>query len=282
MNADDLGYTEGVNQAVFALHRQHALSSATAMAKGSAIAQALRSAPAGLSVGCHVVLVDGQPASPTDRIGTLAPHGGFRPALGSFAAAAMLGRLSPREIELETAAQIRSLQAAGVVVTHVDTHKHTHLFPAVLRPVLRAARGCGVTAIRNPFEPAWARVATPGAAWMRRAELRVFDRYREVFLRTVRDAEMHTTAGALGVLATGVLNGDVLDRLLHALARHGEADACYELVCHPGIHDAALETQPTRLRAERQREIAALSAVIPRWTAAGAPHRLVSFADLAR
>ncbi len=36
-------------------------------------------------------------------------------------------------------------------VSHIDTHKHTHMFPQVLRPLLRAARARGVPAIRNPF-----------------------------------------------------------------------------------------------------------------------------------
>ncbi len=280
VNADDLGYTDGVNRAVAQLHHGDALSSATAMACGAALTSALPLLPAGLGVGCHVVLVDGAPVSPAASLGSLVQGGTFRPTLGRFAVAALLGRLSASQIEAEATAQVEALQAAGIAVTHLDTHKHTHLFPAVLRPLLQAARRCGIMAIRNPFEPAWARVATVKAPLVRRAQMRVFDSFHANFLREVDRAGLRTPSGALGVLATGVLDHAVLDRLLHALSVHGNPGDCYELVCHPAIHDAALDAQRTRLRAERQVELAALGAVVPRWTGPGAPHRLVTFADL--
>ena len=280
VNADDLGYTSGINQAIAALHRQHAVSSATAMASGQALPASIAALSPGLSLGAHIVLVDGTPVAQVGPSSNLAPNGAFRGSLSRFAAALLLGRIPATEIEAQAAAQIYALQSRDIAITHVDTHKHTHFFPGVLRPLLRAARSCGVMAVRNPFEPAWARIATPGAPWARRVELLVLERWRQTFLREVGAAGMHTTAGALGVLATGTLNSDVLDRLLHALSRHGAPDDCYELVCHPGIHDDALDAMPTRLRAERQREMDALAAVVPRWTAPGAPHRLISFAEL--
>ena len=90
---------------------------------------------------------------------------------------------------------------------------------------------------------------------------------------------MRTTAGALGVLATGTLDREVLRRLLDALARRGEPDACYELVCHPGLADAALAALPTRLQGQRETERAALLAQVPAWVAAGGG-RLISFDQL--
>ena len=38
-------------------------------------------------------------------------------------------------------------------MSHLDTHKHTHIFPKVLRPLLRAAAECEVRAVRDPFGP---------------------------------------------------------------------------------------------------------------------------------
>ena len=63
--------------------------------------------------------------------------------------------------------------------------------------------------------------------------------------------DMRTTAGALGVLATGTLDQETLHSLLGALARYGRPEECYELVCHPAFHDAELDRQSTRLRAQR-------------------------------
>ena len=69
INADDFGLTAGINSAILKAHFEGIVTSATLMANGSAFDQAVSltaSAPS-LSIGCHVMLVDGssllQPAS---------------------------------------------------------------------------------------------------------------------------------------------------------------------------------------------------------------------------
>ena len=280
VNADDLGYTPGIDRAVFALHAAGAVSSATAMATGASLPTAQGRIPRGLGVGCHIILVDGSPAAPPGAVPSLLQGDRFHPTLSRFLLALERGQICDREIEVEAVAQIRSLQAAGVRLTHVDTHKHTHIFPRVLRPLLRAALGCGISAIRNPFEPSWSCAVTLDAPPMRRMQVSLLRCFRQGFLSEVRRAGLRTTGGALGVLGTGVLDAALLERLLTELEQHGHAAETYELVCHPGFHDAALDAQPTRLRAEREQERAALLGVMPRWTGSGGAHRLITFADL--
>jgi predicted glycoside hydrolase/deacetylase ChbG (UPF0249 family) len=271
VNADDFGYTEGVNRAILELHRAGALSSATLMANGAALAGALaglaaqaRAPGAELGIGCHVVLVDGTPVSPPGELPTLAPlNGSFRPGLGGFVADLLRGRIREAEIEREAIAQIRLLQAHGVAVTHLDTHKHTHMFARVLRPVLRAAQACGIQAIRNPFEPAWSVRATPHGPLVRRAEVGLLAQLRPAFTRMVEEAGLRTTDGAIGVLATGTLDHATLRILLEAAARREGEGTTWELVCHPGYQDAALHAMPTRLQAERERERRALAESLP-------------------
>ncbi len=63
MNADDFGLTAGVNRAILDRHKAVVLTSATLMARASATEEAIaiaRATPT-LGVGCHVVLVDGEP-----------------------------------------------------------------------------------------------------------------------------------------------------------------------------------------------------------------------------
>ena len=278
-NADDLGYTDGINRAVWALGEAGVLSSATAMACGASLPERLPLLPFLFGIGCHVVLVDGMPTAVPAEVPSLIHHGRFRRTLGRFTTDLLLGRIRDSELERETIAQIRSLQAGGFKLTHIDTHKHAHMHPRVLRPLLRAALQCGISAVRNPFEPRWARRATRSASPPRRLQVRLLSQFRDGFLREVDRAGMRTTVGAVGVLATGTLNADVLECLLGACAKNAKPGECYELVCHPGFHDAALDALPTRLRAERERERAALLQVIPRWIAAGRL-RLQTFADL--
>jgi predicted glycoside hydrolase/deacetylase ChbG (UPF0249 family) len=257
VNADDFGLTLEVNRAILELNRAAVLPSATLMATGPAFRDAVHRAfmQPSLGVGCHVVLVDGTPALHAAELPTLAPGGRFRRGLGEFVQALFAGSISALEIEREATAQMLRIQSSGLTVTHVDTHKHTHIFPRVLVPVLRAARALSIRSIRNPFEPAWSQRATLDAPWPRRLQVRVLRVFRRFFLRAVGRARMLTTDGALGVLATGTLDAEMLRRLMERMP-----PGTWELVCHPGYSDAALEQAGTRLLGSREVERAALLA----------------------
>jgi chitin disaccharide deacetylase len=277
VNADDFGLTPGVNRSVLELQKAGALTSATLMATADNFRAAAASATkdSRLGVGCHVVLVDGAPALAPGEIPGLAPSGEFRPTLGAFVRDLMRGKIPEAEIEAEATAQIRQLQSAGVNATHVDTHKHTHMFVRVLRPLLRAARACGVGAIRNPFEPEWAIAAAPNAPWGRRQQIRLLRARRRSFLRLVSEADMATTDGAIGVLATGILDARTLQRLLSTMP-----PGTWELVCHPGYVDGALDNVRTRLRESRAIEHEALLGVVPSYVQAHPEITLAHFGQL--
>jgi predicted glycoside hydrolase/deacetylase ChbG (UPF0249 family) len=255
INADDFGLTEGVNRAVLELNAAEVLPSATLMATGRAFREAVHSAfvQTSLGVGCHVVLVDGRPELHPAELPTLAPEGRLRSSLTTFMVDLFGGRIASREIEREAIAQIRQLQSAGITVTHLDTHKHTHMFPRVLGPLIRAARACNVPAIRNPFEPDWSLRLTEKAPRTRRLQVRTLRLFREQFLRAVRAARLRTTDGALGVLATGTFDAAYVLRLLRNMP-----PGTWELVCHPGYVDGALHRAGTRLVTTRDTERLAL------------------------
>jgi predicted glycoside hydrolase/deacetylase ChbG (UPF0249 family) len=255
INADDFGLTEGVNRAILELNAADVLPSATLMATGPAFRDAVHAAfqQTSLGVGCHVVLVDGQPTLHSAELPTLARDGRLRSSLTTFMVDLFGGRIASQEIEREAIAQIRQVQSAGITVTHVDTHKHTHMFPRVLGPLIRAAHACNVPAIRNPFEPDWSIRLTGKAPHTRRLQVRTLRLFREQFLRSVRAARLRTTDGALGVLATGTFDSAYVLRLLHSMPA-----GTWELVCHPGYVDAALNRAGTRLIATRKTERLAL------------------------
>jgi hypothetical protein len=145
----------------------------------------------------------------------------------------------------------------------------------VLRPVLRAAKSCGIRAVRNPFEPAWSVAATPGAPLVRRMQVRLLRRLESGFARIVAEEEFSSTDGGLGVLATGTLNPDAIDSLLRALPREGT----FELVTHPGYNDLDLAQANTRLLASRETERNALAVLRQLAQNLPAPE-LISFANL--
>jgi hopanoid biosynthesis associated protein HpnK len=260
VNADDFGLTRGVNRAIVELHQAGVLTSATLMAKAGATDEAIALAQANprLGVGCHVVLVDGEPVLPPDKVPSLVDPktGCFPHKLTTFLRRLFTGRIRAAEIEAEAAAQIASLQARGVRLTHIDTHKHSHMFPPVLRPVLRAARAAGIRAVRNPFEPEWAVHASPRASIVRSAEVYALRKFGPYFRRVLSEEGFSTTDGTIAVAATGVVNADTVRSLLQKLP-----PGAWELVTHPGYSDADLDKVRTRLRASRDIERNALQVI---------------------
>lgn len=280
VNADDLGLTPGVNRAIIQAHTHGVVTSATLMANAAGFKDAVRliaSSP-GLSVGCHVVLVDGSPVANSSQISTLTrtSSGHFETSLGSFALRALRGRINPCEIEIEATAQIRKLQAAGIQLSHVDTHKHCHIFPQILRPVLRAARSCGIRAIRNPFgRVAFSTVASRPKLWKRYGELMLLNPLAARFRRSVQAEGMVTPDGSLGIAATGAL-----DERLFYLILEDLPDGTWEFVTHPGYNDADLKNLRTRLRESRETELQLLTSAAIREALKRSGIELISYRDL--
>jgi predicted glycoside hydrolase/deacetylase ChbG (UPF0249 family) len=273
LNADDFGLTRGINRAIAELHAAGALTSATLMATGPAFDDAVAIAHANPSfgIGCHIVLTDGKPAAPLDKIPSLLgpDRKTFRPKLSSFLLDLSRGTISEGEVLIEALWQIRKLQSAGIAITHLDTHKHTHIWPTVARPLLHAAQITGIHAIRNPFEQQWSLRLGAGSL-SRNLQLRLIQNLRPRFLALPQIASglLRTTAGTIGISATGNLNATTLDALLANLP-----EGTWELCCHPGYNDADLDAITTRLRDHRDTERLALLAAFSQDSAnPSAPH----------
>ena len=262
VNADDFGLTLGVNRAIVEAHRDGIVTSATLMATApdSSFNDAVEAARAfpKLSVGCHVVLVDGKPVSPPGALETLlairsAEPENFYASLSAFAARATLGGFDREQLVTEITAQIRKIQAAGLEVTQLDSHKHAHVFPEILAAMVRAARICGVRFIRNPFVPLRAVKAQQFAGkrklLKRYGQVRILNTFSRHFRQQMQRAGLRSADGVIGVIETG-LQSDTL--LRQALA--GLPEGTWELVCHPGYADADLRAVHTRLIETREHE----------------------------
>ena len=237
------------------------------------------------SVGCHVVLLDGEPLLPADQVASLLQPGSqngshqFRVRLNDFVLAYFRNKLNPAEIEAEASAQIGRLQSAGVRPSHFDTHKHAHMFPAVLRPLLRAARECGVPAVRNPFGKVWplpmGDLLRQHKLWRRFAELNVLRNFATKFRREVEACGLRTTDGSLAVLVTGFLDLKVFTAIVDSIP-----EGTWEFVCHPGYNDADLDQVGTRLRQSRVQELGLLTSAEAKEVLQRREIELITYHDL--
>jgi predicted glycoside hydrolase/deacetylase ChbG (UPF0249 family) len=270
VNADDLGMTAGINRAIVEGCQKGIITSTTLMATarafddGVARARSLDDRDMRVSIGCHVVLLDGEPILPPEQLTSLLEgsqsNGAveLRVSLNGFALSALIGKLRPDEIQAESTAQIARIQAAGITLSHFDCHKHAHMFPAVLKPLLRAARGRGIPAVRNPFGVLFAvpfdRTIRNPKLWRRVAELSLLRSFAANFQREVNKHGLRTTDGSVGIAVTGTLDLDCFIAIVEALP-----EGTWEFICHPGYNDADLDGVRTRLRQSREQELAILT-----------------------
>ena len=95
---------------------------------------------------------------------------------------------------------------------HLDTHKHAHIFPEILKAMLRAARICGVRAIRSPFVPMKAimaqRFAGKRTLMKRYGQVRMLNAFAGKFRRQTARAGLRAPDGVIGVIETGSMDGN--------------------------------------------------------------------------
>lgn len=155
VSADDFGLSAGVNAAVIRAHRDGILTDAGLMVTGAGAADAVALARAHptLSVGLHLVLVQGHAVTPPARIPRLAD------ARGRFADHPIWTGLrygfTPgvrAQLRREIRAQLDAFRATGLPLSHVDGHLTIHMHPTVLGLLLEAAGTYGIRAVRLPRE----------------------------------------------------------------------------------------------------------------------------------
>ncbi|MBK9170199.1 MAG: ChbG/HpnK family deacetylase [Bryobacterales bacterium] len=244
VNADDFGFTRDVNEGIAEAHAKGILTATTLMANGTAFADAVRLAARypELDIGCHLVLVGGDSLLPP-----------YKPLPGSVPE--LLAAIATRRIRIydELLEQVRRILKAGVAPTHLDTHKHTHLAPPVLDAVARLSREFDIRWVRRPFDLPLTAVRGE-APWLERTTSDGLRFIRARFMRVLTTHGCRTTDHFAGFQLTGRFRSQELATLFSALP-----EGLTEFMCHPGRCTSELRQAPTRLRASREEELAALT-----------------------
>ena len=256
VNADDFGFTRDVNAGIIEAHRDGILTSTTLMAGGVAFEDAVRLAKENpsLDIGCHLVLVGAPP---------------FPATVAKLIQAVALKRI---RIYDELAAQVRRILDAGLTPTHLDTHKHTHLLPAVLDAVARVSEEFGIPWVRRPFDFP---LQPGGIGWQKRAVNRAFGLVRGHSERVLRAHGCRFTEHFAGFQITGNYDAEGLVSLIRALP-----DGSTEFMCHPGRCGVELLAARTRLKESREQELRALTSPQVRAALEESNVRLAGFDEL--
>jgi chitin disaccharide deacetylase len=149
VNADDLGIGTDVNDAVFALMAKGKITSATILANGPALADALLQIPnfPQCSFGVHLNLTQFTAMTADSNPGLksiLNTDGTFRGNIREVS----ISRDLRRAIYVEWSAQIETLRSAGVKLSHIDSHHHVHTIPALFTVLKRIQKRFGIRKVR--------------------------------------------------------------------------------------------------------------------------------------
>jgi predicted glycoside hydrolase/deacetylase ChbG (UPF0249 family) len=287
VNADDLGWTEGVNYGILEAFQHGIVTSASLLANGAAFAggvEAARSAP-GLGVGVHLNLSDGPPlANPRTVTTLLNKDGEFAGGPERLLLRRARRGLLLEEVEKEWDAQIRKVRDAGIAPTHLDGHKHVHMLPGLFEIALKLAKRHGIGAIRVSLEASSLRAAlSSGAKQNAGVVLKqgVQARGLKLLARDAREqagrAGISTADYFCGIAQTGELTREGVEQFLKSLPA-----GTTELMCHPGYADAALQKTPTRLQLSRQTELQILTDTGIRNLVASLGIRLIDYGFVAQ
>jgi predicted glycoside hydrolase/deacetylase ChbG (UPF0249 family) len=255
VNADDFGMSRGFTDGTVLAHRYGFLTSASLMVNMPAAEYAvarLATVPR-LGVGVHLNICRGRPILPPREVPTLVD------ASGSFRSPSVMirklwsGRASAREIEAEFRSQIRWMKDRGVTPTHADSHHHMHIYPAAVRPFLRALAAEGIRCARAPRCSVWPNTGPAGGPHEGSVA-------RRLFVQAYRTALQFTAFRSLEMPDSRVSFRSRDRRDLAVLGERWKTaiaslpPGTFELACHPGLFERGF-SEADRMHAQREEEL---------------------------
>ena len=204
-----------------------------------------------LRVGLHVVLVEGTPMLPPERVpGLVDATGCFRTDMARLGLAIALRPNVRRQLRAEIEAQFEAFRATGLALDHVNAHKHFHLHPMIAAEIIAVGARHGIRGLRVPREPgsvlsAIEPQASHVPAWVTAPWAALLD-------RRARRAGLQTPDAVFGLAWSGAMT---TSRLLGLLRHLPEGRS--EIYLHPATTDGFAGHAPGYRYAD---ELAALTA----------------------
>jgi len=224
VNADDFGLSEFTNKGIVDCFEYGIVTSTTIMPNIKHFGDAVNLVKKfKLKVGIHINLTQGKPLT---NVKTLIENNNLTT---KNIVNAMLHKINLKEVEKEVDEQIKKVINAGIKPTHLDSHKHAHIFPGIIDVFIKLAKKYNINKIRLPLNK-----VTDYRLLFSKQGLKHFliKHYSKKAKRKLKKANIKTTEEFYGVLETGKLSIASLKKILKNVK--GTA----ELMCHPGYFDA--------------------------------------------
>jgi len=282
--ADDFGLTKGVNNGIVQCFQKGILTSTSLMANGPNFIHALSLTEQnpGLDVGIHLTLTDLMPIRPFLIKDLIGPDSKFFTNYLSVIKKIISKPNILGQIKDEFRAQIEYILQKGIIPSHINSHKHIHIFPPIWKIVLKLAREYRIPFVRYPAEKFYGL----GYIFLNKKHQ---DRYKillsylffVVFLKLFdncnkirANSDIKIPDYFCGLFDPGTLG---TERIIAHIKKLSPGTT--ELMCHPGYLDKALLQLPTRLLISREKELKALCSPEVRQAIKNNKVMLTSFRD---
>lgn len=231
VNADDFGLNKKINKEIIRSYKFGIVRSASLMANGNAFDDAveyIKQNPQ-LDIGIHLTLTGEHPAADSGIVSSLlGKDKKFFSNASEFAKKYFAWKISLDEVKLEFNHQIIKILDNKIKISHIDSHQHIHILPAIFKIVAELSNKYKIKYIRLPRENFQFYFVKRFLSMKRLAQL--------FSINTVcRFVPMHgffTTDYFSGFYLGGRISRENLISLIHKLPATG---IC-ELMCHPGFY----------------------------------------------
>lgn len=268
INADDFGMTAGVNSGIVKGLKEGVLTSTTLMPNMPGTEDAFeycRMDPE-LPVGLHFNITSGCPVSRAEEVPTLVNERENFHAIRTLIPLLNGGLVDAVDVIREFDAQMNLMLQHGIRPTHVDSHKHLHLFPDILKLLLDRMKHFGIKTMRYSEKSPREIYGSMG--------LDVQGLQANPAVSVIREDGFQVPDGLLGLDLVGQLNEKTLKNILAMLP-----EGTWELMCHPGETDAQLG-QLSTLTGGRKEDLAGVMGQTIGQVIKDAGIRLISYRDL--
>lgn len=231
-NADDFGFSRGVNEGILHCFKNGVISSASLFANMNSTKNAIDIIKKNnlKDIGVHLNITDGKGlagrSTITDKKGNFI--GGHRLFLRLF-----LKRVDFKDIMREFEAQINFIMNYKIKPSHLDTHMYIHAYQSISDICVNLAKKYGIKSIRNSYDSNILRCNFLNFQYLKLIFINKLSKNQKAFF--LRN-NIKTTDCFHGIMQMYCKNP--LDYFIKTLKKLKEGT--HEIMCHPGYPDEEL------------------------------------------
>ncbi|OQX58372.1 MAG: hypothetical protein B5M52_05640 [Helicobacteraceae bacterium 4484_230] len=235
VNADDLGMTPGTNKAIFKGYDHGIITHSSIMSNGDYFTEAVEGLKnrKDLNIGIHLNLTYGKALNYNQIYND--KRGLFNLGFMEILIKSLFDKNFIKEVKKEFELQIRRAMDSKIAISHIDSHRHIHMIPKIYDIVVDLSVKYDIKKVRLINESLIDSVSTAKSFdFILNGGLIKFILLKTFNEINTRKTKLHNLR-FFSILYTGTVRKDILAKL-----RASKYD--YEVMVHPGITDADLET----------------------------------------